>query len=103
MEEHVVRCGRNNEASYGDTVVTGIDLESGGQLLQATYPNANNSMIRFEAIGDSITAGYKVTVPPGVVDPATIANHGRRNCQIRRIDLGFCHSRHCHTNGIALS
>ena len=73
-EEHVIMCGRNNEASYGDSIITGINLEDSGELLQAIDPNSNNNMIRFEAIGDSITAGYKVLVPPGAPDPATIAN-----------------------------
>jgi len=73
-EEHTISCGRNNEASYGDSIISGITLEDNGQLLQAIDPNANNNMIRFEAIGDSITAGYKVLVPAGVSDPATIAN-----------------------------
>jgi len=82
-EEHVIRCGRNNEASYGDSVISGITLEDSGQLLQAIDPNANNKMIRFEAIGDSITAGYKVLVPPGVSDPATIANQDVFHSYIR--------------------
>jgi len=73
-KEHVIRCGRDNEASYGDTIISGISLESGGQLLQASDPNANNSMIRFEAIGDSITAGFNVLTPALVSEPATIEN-----------------------------
>ena len=74
VEEHIIRCGRNNEASYGDSIITGVVLDSGGRLLETADPNADNSMIRFEAIGDSITAGYKVTVPPGVIVDATIEN-----------------------------
>ena len=30
-------------------------------MLQAVDPNAGNTILRFEAIGDSIAAGFKVT------------------------------------------
>lgn len=50
--EHIIRCGRNNEASFGPTVIYGVIIEENGELLQAVDPNANNTMLRFEAIGD---------------------------------------------------
>jgi len=82
-EEHVVRCGRNNEASYGPTKIMGIALDSDGEILQANDPNADDAMLRFEAIGDSITAGFKVTVPVGAQDPATIENQNVFKSYIR--------------------
>lgn len=60
-EEYVVWCGRNNEASYGATILSGVVLDTGGELLQATDPNARNAMLRLEVVGDSISAGFKVT------------------------------------------
>ena len=84
LTEHTIWCGRNNEASYGDSVFVGVELEASGQLLQAVDPNANNNMIRFEAIGDSITAGYKVLVPSSrASDPATLANQNVFKTYIR--------------------
>lgn len=72
-EEHIVRCGRNNEASWGPTIIDGIVLDPNGELLQAVDPNAGNTMLRFEAIGDSITAGFKATATTAA-EPSTIAN-----------------------------
>ena len=60
-KEHIIRCGRNNEASWGSTIIYDINLDTGGEILQAVDPNAGNTILRFEAIGDSITAGFKVT------------------------------------------
>ena len=71
--EHIVRCGRNNEALWGSTVIYGVELDDDGELLQAGDPNAENTMLRFEAIGDSITAGFKVT-SKSASEPSTIAN-----------------------------
>lgn len=71
--EHVIRCGRNNEASWGNTVIYGVEIDEGGELLQAVDPNADNKMLRFEAIGDSISAGFKVT-STSASEPSTIAN-----------------------------
>jgi len=71
--EHIIRCGRNNEASYGPTIIYGVKIEENGELLQAVDPNAHNTMLRFEAIGDSIAAGFKVTAK-SAYEPATIAN-----------------------------
>jgi len=71
--EHVVRCGRNNEASWGATTISGIVLDNSGELLQAVDHNAGNTMLRFEAIGDSITAGFKVT-SYSASKPSMIAN-----------------------------
>jgi len=61
--EYIIRCGRSSEASYGFTNIYGVKIEEGGELLQAVDPNADNTMLRFEAIGDSITAGFKPIVP----------------------------------------
>ena len=72
-EEHVARCGRNNEASWGPTLVRGVALDPGGELLRAADPNAGSALLRYEAIGDSITAGFKVTAA-SAAEPATIAN-----------------------------
>jgi lysophospholipase L1-like esterase len=72
-EEHTVRCGRNNEASWGSTIIYDLNLDTGGEILQADDPNADNTMLRFEAIGDSITAGFKVT-SNSAYDPLTIEN-----------------------------
>jgi len=53
-----VKCGRSSEASYGITTLTDVVLDASGELL----PALGNSMeLRYEAIGDSITAGFKVT------------------------------------------
>jgi hypothetical protein len=72
-QEHIIRCGRNNEASWGSTIIYDLNLDTGGEILQANDPNADNTMIRFEAIGDSITAGFKVT-SNSAYDPLTIEN-----------------------------
>jgi len=58
LDEHIVKCGRSSEASYGVTTLTGVVLESGGELLPLSTAF---SELRYEAIGDSITAGFKVT------------------------------------------
>merc|ERR1719188_30246 len=71
-EEHTVRCGRSNEASYGETMISDVVLGAGGELLQA--PGPNGSELRYEAIGDSITAGFKVSVEPGSSQGPTAAN-----------------------------
>merc|ERR1712066_180804 len=71
-EEHMVRCGRSNEASYGETVFQDVVLDAGGELLQA--PGPSDSELRYEAIGDSITAGFKVTVEAGSSQGPTAAN-----------------------------
>jgi hypothetical protein len=60
-KEYIIRCGRNNEASWGSTIIYDINLDTRGEILQAVGPNAGNTILRFEAIGDSITAGFKAT------------------------------------------
>jgi len=42
-------------------------------LLQATDPNSNDSMLRIEFVGDSITAGFKVSAS-SVSEPSTTSN-----------------------------
>ena len=42
-------------------------------MLQATDPNSNDSMLRIEFVGDSITAGFKVSAS-SVSEPSTTAN-----------------------------
>lgn len=73
LREYTVWCGRNNEASYGVTTVYGVALDAGAELLQATDPNADNSMLRMEIVGDSISAGFKVTATSSS-ESATVAN-----------------------------
>ena len=51
-KEHLIHCGRNNEASWGSTIIYGVDIDDEGALLPAGDPNAENTMLRFEAIGD---------------------------------------------------
>ena len=51
-KEHSIRCGRNNEASWGSTIIYGVELDDEGELLPVVDPNADNTMLRFEAIGD---------------------------------------------------
>ena len=51
-KEHSIRCGRNNEASWGSTIIYGVEIDDEGDLLPAVDPNADNTMLRFEAIGD---------------------------------------------------
>eukprot|EP00441_Pelagodinium_beii_P020735 CAMPEP_0197657408 /NCGR_PEP_ID=MMETSP1338-20131121/44606_1 /TAXON_ID=43686 ORGANISM="Pelagodinium beii, Strain RCC1491" /NCGR_SAMPLE_ID=MMETSP1338 /ASSEMBLY_ACC=CAM_ASM_000754 /LENGTH=630 /DNA_ID=CAMNT_0043233767 /DNA_START=42 /DNA_END=1934 /DNA_ORIENTATION=- len=55
--EHTIKCGRSSEASYGTTTLAGVVLDSGSEVL----PLDASSHLRYEAIGDSITAGFKVT------------------------------------------
>lgn len=71
--EYVVWCGRNNEASYGATTLSGVVLDTGGELLQATDPNVNDTMLRLEFVGDSISAGLKVTAA-SYSEPASASN-----------------------------
>eukprot|EP00931_Biecheleriopsis_adriatica_P019818 TRINITY_DN1339_c0_g1_i1.p1 TRINITY_DN1339_c0_g1~~TRINITY_DN1339_c0_g1_i1.p1 ORF type:complete len:605 (-),score=79.24 TRINITY_DN1339_c0_g1_i1:73-1695(-) len=72
MSEHIVWCGRSNEASYGETVLEAVLLDDGAELLQA--PAAKASELRFEAIGDSITAGFATKWLPGQARGATLEN-----------------------------
>ncbi|EOD11629.1 hypothetical protein EMIHUDRAFT_214491 [Emiliania huxleyi CCMP1516] len=62
---YTIWCGRNSEASHGTTTITAIQLDGGSFLTVALPANP----LRLEAIGDSITAGFQVLVPPGGLYP----------------------------------
>jgi lysophospholipase L1-like esterase len=84
LEEHVAKCGRSGEASYGKTSVTGVVIDDAGDLLTVEEPLA--SALRYEAIGDSITAGFKVTVPAGSgAVPATPENEDVFKTYVRHL------------------
>eukprot|EP00931_Biecheleriopsis_adriatica_P019819 TRINITY_DN1339_c0_g1_i2.p1 TRINITY_DN1339_c0_g1~~TRINITY_DN1339_c0_g1_i2.p1 ORF type:complete len:590 (-),score=90.84 TRINITY_DN1339_c0_g1_i2:84-1676(-) len=70
--EHSLWCGRSNEASYGETVLEAVLLDDAADLLQAQAAEA--SQLRFEAIGDSITAGFATKWQPGQARGATLEN-----------------------------
>jgi lysophospholipase L1-like esterase len=57
--EHTIMFGRSDEASYGHTTLHDIKL-GGGKALSPSKPRG----FVYEALGDSITAGFKVTGSP---------------------------------------
>eukprot|EP00928_Gymnodinium_smaydae_P046865 TRINITY_DN31243_c0_g1_i1.p1 TRINITY_DN31243_c0_g1~~TRINITY_DN31243_c0_g1_i1.p1 ORF type:complete len:1186 (-),score=176.85 TRINITY_DN31243_c0_g1_i1:366-3452(-) len=69
LEEYMVSCGRSDEASYGESVLKDIFVDPGASLVE--LPAFPSTTLRYEAIGDSITAGFKVYLPPGsLVSPS---------------------------------
>jgi lysophospholipase L1-like esterase len=58
-KEHTLLVGRSDEASYGKTTLHDIVLDQGYTALALPAQG-----LRYEVIGDSITAGFKVTGPP---------------------------------------
>eukprot|EP00928_Gymnodinium_smaydae_P011153 TRINITY_DN14150_c1_g1_i2.p1 TRINITY_DN14150_c1_g1~~TRINITY_DN14150_c1_g1_i2.p1 ORF type:complete len:441 (-),score=69.43 TRINITY_DN14150_c1_g1_i2:881-2131(-) len=70
--EHVVKCGRSNEAAYGETVLKTIVLDAGAELLQA--PPALSTELKVEVIGDSITAGLVSKWQPGQAMRSSLEN-----------------------------
>jgi lysophospholipase L1-like esterase len=59
-KEYTLLFGRSDEASYGKTTLHDIALDQGYTAL--AQPPAHG--LRYEVIGDSITAGFKVTGAP---------------------------------------
>merc|ERR1712107_629986 len=70
-QEHIIRCGRSNEGSFGETTISKLVLDYGADILQ---PVIRSFEIKYDAIGDSITAGFAVMEPPGSQVGATLAN-----------------------------
>jgi len=69
--KYTLNCGRNDEASYGTTTVSDVLLQSGGTLLKSPLPP---KALRYMAIGDSITAGFKALIEPGTGVQPSAAN-----------------------------
>ena len=63
----------NANQYYPCLQISSVVLDEGGELLQATDPNSDDSMLRIEFVGDSITAGFKVSAS-SVSEPSTTAN-----------------------------
>jgi len=70
-QDHAVRCGRSNEAAFGETALSGVVVDDAAEPLQ---PSAHGEELRYEAIGDSITAGYAVMDSPGSPEGVTLEN-----------------------------
>merc|ERR1712000_64139 len=66
QQEHTVHFGKSDEASYGTWTFHDLMLDRGYEALK---PEATK--LKFEAIGDSITAGFKVDCHPGGGSPTT--------------------------------
>ena len=60
-QEHTVLVGRSDEAFYGITTLHSVELDAGFEALELPVPKG----LRYEAIGDSITAGWNVYLPAG--------------------------------------
>jgi len=88
MGDHIVTCGRSNEASYGETVLKSVTLSSGSaELLQAPGPAA--SELKVEIIGDSITAGFATKWQPGQPTGATLENSDVYDTYARHVADGW--------------
>jgi len=57
---HTLTFGKNNEAQYGKWIFHDLVVDEGATAIQP-----DSSKFVYSAIGDSITAGYKVTCRPG--------------------------------------
>jgi heparanase 1 len=62
-KEYTVVVGRCNEASYGVTTLQSVNVGHGFVALDP--PPLPSGGLRYEAIGDSITAGWNVDLPAG--------------------------------------
>ena len=82
-ELHKVYCGRSSEAAHGETSIVRIEGDVGVQALVPDGPRDNE--LRFEAIGDSISAGHKIYVPAGVHQAATTQNEDVFRTYVRRL------------------
>lgn len=60
-KEHTLMLSRSSEAAYGETTLYDIVLDRGYEALVATALSG----LRYEAIGDSITAGWNDLLPAG--------------------------------------
>lgn len=60
-KDHTILVGRCNEASYGITTLQSVQLQPGFVALDPPAPAG----LRYEAIGDSITAGWNIDLPAG--------------------------------------
>lgn len=90
-EEYTLRCGRSSEAAYGETILFGIEADAGVQPLVPAGPRTNE--LRYEAIGDSITAGHKTNgVVPGVAQNPTTENNDVFQSWVRRLADGWATS-----------
>lgn len=65
-DEHTLHFGRSDEASYGTWTFYDLVLDQGYTALDPDAPK-----LTYEAIGDSITAGFKVDCQPGGGSPST--------------------------------
>merc|ERR1719422_1191471 len=68
-KQHTLHFGRSDEASYGPMTFFDLVLDPG---YTALTPRTSN--LTFEAIGDSITAGFKVDCAAGTGGYPTISN-----------------------------
>ena len=73
-----------NTSRYLCTQISSVVLDEGGELLQATDPNSDDSMLRIEFVGDSITAGFKVSAS-SASEPSTTANQDVHLAYPRRL------------------
>lgn len=62
-EEHTLHFGRSDEASYGYMTFNDLVLDAGYTALVPDKPK-----LTYEALGDSITAGFKVNGPPSTAN-----------------------------------
>lgn len=65
-KEHTLHFGRSDEASYGTYTYYDLILDAGYTALAPGAPK-----LTYQAIGDSITAGFKVDLQPGQGSPST--------------------------------
>jgi len=61
--EHTVMFGRSDEASYGHTTLHNVVVDNGAVAMGPLPPRG----FVYEALGDSITAGFKVTGSPAAM------------------------------------
>ena len=66
QEEHTLHFGKSDESSYGAMTFSDLVLDHGFTALDPGSPK-----LTYEAIGDSITAGFKVDCHPGGGYPST--------------------------------